>query len=159
MAPRTPGPSPRWLILAAVLCALPAGAAIQERTLYERLAGGPVVVTGSCLAEGRRAIIRIEEVLKGAVDADRIVIAYRMQNWERNPGDPKIDFRIGERCLLVLQPDRSADSRDEDEPLFLLAGGADGKVTVPAEGSEVLLDACRRIVRIQALGDQSEVWD
>ena len=118
-----------------------------------------MVIAGTCLAEGRRAVFQVEEVLKGDVPSSRVVIAYRMQNWERNPGEPKIEFRIGERCLLVLRPEEPADGRPVDEPYFLLAGGPDGKVEVPAEGSEVLLEASRRMVRIQSLPNQSEVWD
>jgi len=136
-----------------------AAAEAQARTLYEKLAYGRLIIIGTCLQQGWRAMIQVDEVLKGDLAAQRIQIAFRLQNFERSPGDPEIGFIVGERAILVLEPDPMEGGDEKDVAVYGLSRGPEGKIDIPAEGAEALLGAVRRMVRIQSLGDQNEVWE
>jgi len=147
------------LLLIGLLAGSRAAARGQAPTFYEKLAFGRIVVAGTCLEQGRRALVQVDEVFKGQLPSQRISIAYRGQNWDRSPGQPKIEFHLGERSILMLEAESTEHGSTPEEARFVLAGGCDGKVDLPAEGSEALLEAARRIVQIQSQSDQNEIWE
>jgi hypothetical protein len=164
MIPPNQKPPARGTLLAAasllVVCLGLSGAAeAKPRTLYEKLAYGRLIIVGTCLQQGWRATIQVDEVLKGDLAAQRIQIAFRLQNFERSPGDQEIEFLLGERAILVLEPDPVEGGDEKDVAVYLLSRGPEGKIDIPAEGSAALLGAVRRMVRIQSLGDQNEIWE
>jgi len=98
-------------------------------------------------------------VLRGDVRPGRIAIAYKLQNWERDPDEPPIEFRVGERAIMTLVPGEAGDAARDGPETYRLAGGTVGKLELPAEGTGAFLEAVRRIVWIQSLEDQTEVWN
>jgi hypothetical protein len=153
--------SPRLLLLLSLVALLPAVPLAQARphTLYEKLAYGKTVVLGTCVTEGRFAGIKVDEVLKGELPAPQILIAYRSMNFGRAPGEKPIEFQVGQRSILVIEPDTTESGKVREENRFVLSGGLDGKVDLPEEGSEVLLQAARKLVQVQSQPDQALVWE
>ncbi len=135
-------------------------AVAEPRTLYEKLAFSRTIVIGTCVEQGRFAKIDVAEVLKGDVAPPQILIAYRLANWDRtSPEEEKIEFLVGERSILLIEPDATEDGRVRESGRFVLARGAEGKITVPEEGSQALLAAVRRMIEIQGITDQNAQWD
>lgn len=158
---------PGRMLAAALVCAacgVPALAGTAAgrpggKTLYERLAFGRTVVIATCVEQGRFAKVDVSEVLKGEAPEPQILIAYRLANLGRiDPSEGKIEFLVGARSILILSPDETEDGRVREANRFVLDGGDDGKIDIPDEGADALLQAARRMIDIQRLSDQEEQW-
>jgi hypothetical protein len=129
----------------------------ETPTLYQRIASGSLVVHGRCFAVGKRASILVLENLKGKYATNTLQVAYRSDNYNRQPGVEKIVFVLGAESILVLNPELSDDGVPKGPDRFL-AGGSRGKIDLPAEGGPAVLQAAERLTSIMALGDQTSVW-
>jgi hypothetical protein len=150
----------RIVLCALLLAAAGTPARSAPRTLYEKLAFGRTVILGTCIEQGRFAHVDVNEVLKGDLEFQRIQIAYRLANMGRaSLADDKIAWSLGQRSILILVPDETEDGRVREADRFLLDGSDDGKVDVPEEGADALLQAVRRMLEIQRIADQEEQWE
>jgi hypothetical protein len=140
--------------------AVPAPRALgAEPTLYERIARGTVIVHGRCQESGRRAGVGVVEALRGSVPADRIWVTFRLENLNRLPGSPKVEFVVGTESILIVEAETDEAGRAKGADRYVLVEGARSKIDLPSEGAPALIDAVRRIIAIQALKDQNETWE
>jgi len=138
--------------------ALPLAASGPVAGLYERLALARLVIHGRCVEVDKRAVIEVVQVLKGQYDGPSLQVAYRSDNYNRTAGSPRIDFEPGSESIFILKPETDWKDQAKGEGRFQVAGGVAGKIDLPAEGAPALLDAARRLIAIQAIRNQDEVW-
>jgi hypothetical protein len=97
----------------------------------------------------KHALVDVLETLKGSAPAARLRIAFRDLNLRRRPGTPPLVFPDGQEEILFLRPYPARGRREEkNRDLFELAGGAQGRMTVPGEGAPAVLDTVRSLVAI-----------
>jgi hypothetical protein len=99
----------------------------------------------------RYAVVQVLGVLKGDAPDSTLRIAFRDFNFDRPTGTDPIVFPDGQEELLFLTPDMAVRRNEKNRDLYQLYGGADGRFTVPAEGSGILLQAIGRLVSVAAL--------
>jgi len=153
------------LIAAPVLSGftlLSAEAEMPPLNLFQRAARASLVVHVR-VHEGalRFALVDVLEVLKGSAPAERLRIAFRDFNFSRPRGTDPITFPNGEEEILFLTPysqvPRSQKKKEKYSDVFELLLGAQGRITVPAEGAGAIFDAVRRLVQVAAQDPASQV--
>jgi hypothetical protein len=117
--------------------------------LAGRLKEGPVVVLGSVADAEVKVHIAVEETFRGSGVPARLTVAVRSPNLGRAPGTPPFRAEAGERAVFVLAPYTDLDGDVVKQGLWVPAGGYAGKIPLPAEGAEALIDAVRQIVAYQ----------
>jgi hypothetical protein len=156
---------PRSLIVALIVTGVATTAAqaadeplpLDGPSLYDRLAHASTVVLGRVEGVARRAELRIEEVLRGHPQPT-IEIAYRADNYLRQPGTRPATFEEGELTLLLLE--KVVDKKRKPIPgRYRLVGGPAGKLVLPLEGRDAFLGVVRRFLTIQDLDHQTERWE
>jgi hypothetical protein len=153
-------PAGGWLRLLGVAAGLAAAVITQARaeliqlTLYEKPAQSDLVVRGKVVrGDLRLAEVAVDEVLKGKYERPTLFVVFRLDNFTRKNWEEKVLFQNGESVLLFLKPFEKESGERPFADRFSLVRGVQGKVDLPAEGSEAILDATRRFVRVQAQTD------
>ncbi|MEE9218064.1 MAG: HEAT repeat domain-containing protein [Acidobacteriota bacterium] len=141
--------------LALGLCLLGAIAGTRAElirlTLYEKPAESELVVRGRVKrGDLRLAEIAVEQVLKGSYDRPSLWIVFRLDNFTRRAWQQKVTFYNGEPVLLFLKPFEKSTGEQPFPDRFTLVRGVQGKVELPPEGGEAIVEATRRFVRVQA---------
>jgi hypothetical protein len=159
MSPSNPDPGCRQRLAIAVACLALAGppaarADLIQLTLYEKPAHSDLVVRGKVVrGDLRLAEVAVEEVLKGKYDRSSLFVVFRLDNFTRKSWEEKVQFQNGEPVLLFLKQFEKESGEKPYPDRFSLVRGVQGKVDLPAEGAEAILDATRRFVRVQAQTD------
>lgn len=106
------------------------------------------------------AIVEVQEALKGTAPFPVLRIAFRDFNFTRGPGEDQIVFADGQEEILFLVPHgrnpRRRKDREKNMDLYTLFRGQQGRITVPAEGPGVLLEAIRRLSEVSRLDPTSQ---
>lgn len=143
-------------LLASFSSSLTAG---EKQNLYERAAQAKLIVLGTIVEDDSKyAVVHIEETLKGKSASDVIQVSFRIENFERKPGEEKITFKSGERVILFLEPVKKSSGKLK-ENTFALVGRSEGKIASSAESLVALVEAIKRFVRIQSLDSQLQIWE
>jgi hypothetical protein len=147
--------------LAATFCA----AATAERAdpsrvntgneLVRRLALGPIVVLARVERAGMKLDLAIEQTFRGRGLTSPLKVAYRGSNVARSVGQPRFAAEEGERAVFVLELTRDSRGNPGQSGLLRPAGGWLGKIPLPAEGADALLDAVKRVIAFQ---DSNSAW-
>jgi hypothetical protein len=106
------------------------------------------------------AEVDVLEALKGTPPGPHLRIAFRDFNFTRGPSDDVIIFPDGQREILFLVPYKTIVRKKDIEKfkdLFTLFKGRQGRMTLPAEGPEIVLEAIRRLAQIGGLDAASQV--
>jgi hypothetical protein len=106
------------------------------------------------------AMVDVVEALKGTPPEAHLRIAFRDFNFTRKPGDDLIVFPNGQKEILFLVPYKTPRRKKDIEKfkdLFTLNRGRQGRVTLPAEGPEIILEAIRRLGQLTGLDAASQV--
>jgi len=75
----------------------------REYSMFNKVSGAELVVTGRVLKAKTKAVIHVERVLKGEWDGETLEVRFRTANYDRQKiGVEKIQFYEGERLLLFL---------------------------------------------------------
>jgi len=107
------------------------------------------------------AIVELQETLKGSTDLKVMRIAFRDFNFTRRPGEELIIFPDGQKEILFLSPygrqvkRKRARARNVD--LFTLYRGREGRITLPAEGPDIILGAIRSLAQVAGGDPASQV--
>lgn len=138
---------------------LPAGLSASPDTLYERLAYTDLVVHVRTL-DGtlRLAECQVVEVLKGSYERDKLFIAFRADNTQRENFRDRIVFFDEQESILLLTPVRDSLGHPRAPNRFRLVGKLNGKIDLPQEGAQATIDAVRRLSAIQKLTDIHQTW-
>ncbi|MBI1950562.1 MAG: hypothetical protein HYS34_04280 [Acidobacteria bacterium] len=108
----------------------------------------------------RFAIVEVQEPMKGTAPFPVLRIAFRDFNMSRGPGDDPIVFPDGQEEILFLVPHgrnaRRRKDREKNRDLYTLFHGRQGRLTVPAEGPGVLIQAIRRLSEVSRLDPASQ---
>lgn len=146
------------LLLLVCLAGPAARADITELTLWDKSFRAELVVRATVLdPDDRLAIMRVDEVIKGAYDEETLKIVFRARNLSRDYWEEKIEFVEGQQLILFLERFRKRGILQEPSHFSLLKG-YQGKVEVPPEGTAAFLQAVRRFAEIQAMDSQLAIW-
>ena len=128
--------------------------AIEPLTLYQKTARAPLVVKARALSDStRRPMVEVLMIFKGSCPAKIITIAPHFEdNSAPTPWLRREVFRAGVESILFLTPYQDVFGRDEGEDTFAVLNADQGKVEVPAEGGDALLEALHRFAEILSLG-------
>lgn len=141
------------LLLCAVVPFEPGFAAgsSQRLDLFQRIARSDLIVRVR-VREGalRFAVVEIQQLFKGQPPGDTLRIAFRDFNFGRSRGAEPIVFPDGQEEILFLVPYMQVKRNDKNKDIYELFVGAEGRITVPAEGSGLVLDAIARLADIAA---------
>lgn len=101
---------------------------------------------------GGRAELRVESVLRGRCGRTLNMVA-RGVNDARAVDEPRFKVEEGERAIFVLVPwtDDRGDVVSDD--VYMPVRGWAGKIPIPAEGGQALVEAVREIIRYQDTDD------
>lgn len=107
------------------------------------------------------AIVELRETLKGTTDLTVMRIAFRDFNFTRKPGEELIVFPDGQQEILFLSPYgrqvKRKRARAKNIDLFTLYRGREGRITLPAEGPEIILGAIRSLAQVAGRDPASQV--
>ncbi len=153
---RGPLPAGLILILGLLLPGIPAAA---PETLYERLAYTDLVVHVRTV-DGtlRLAECQVLEVLKGSYEDEKLFIAFRADNTQREHYRDRITFMDDEESILLLAPVLDSLGHPRAANRFRLVGKLAGKIDLPREGAQATIDAVRHLSTIQNLTDIHQLW-
>ena len=125
--------------------------------LFQKIARAELIVRVKTFDGSLRfALVDVLEALKGTPPAGRLRIAFRDDNFSRKPGTDPIVFPSGQEEILFLTPYDQSRRKEKYKDVFTLYLGAQGRITVPAEGSGAILDAIRRLSAICAQAPASQ---
>ena len=137
----------------------PARADLLQLSLFERPAKSTLVVRGKVIrGDLRLAEIKVEEVLKGFYDEPRLSVVFRLDNFTRRIWEKKVEFSNGERVLLFMKPFENIRGENPRPDRFSLVYGHQGKVSLPPEGANAILEATRRFVHVQGQIDIEKMY-
>ena len=91
------------------------------------------------------AKVEVQEAIKGTPPAQQLRIAYREHNWLRQAGTDAIVFPDGQDEILFLIRNPRRKVKEKNKDIFDLFQGRRGRMTLPAEGGGILLEALRRL--------------
>jgi hypothetical protein len=130
-----------------------AEAAIEELSLYQRTARSPIIVKGRALSSStRRPRIAVVDVLKGTVHEETITIVPLFRDYSQpTPWLQRETFSEGEVSVLFLEPYIDDHGRGGGPGVFAVLGAADGKMPIPAEGGDAMMDAIRAFISILSM--------
>ena len=137
--------------------ATPGRAEVRPLTLYEKTGRAPLVIWGEITdGEHRFAVVNTLELLKCSIPerpAQVFRIAYKLDSFLRQPWQDKITFATGERVLLFLRKFTKEDGEKPEGDLYTLMWGAQGRVTLPAEGEQAWAEAVRVFTGVMTVTD------
>ena len=153
--------SPVTIAAGLVGLAIASGAYADSRerlNLYQMVARADLVVRVR-VREGalRYALVDVIEEFRGEAPMDRLRIAFRDFNTARQRKEGAIVFPDGQEEILFLVPYRYVKKKDKHRDLFELLHGAQGRITVPAEGSAALLNALRHLASMVGMDPASQI--
>ncbi len=127
--------------------------------LFQRIARSELVIhTKTRDGTLRYAVVDVLEILKGRAPSNRLRISFRDSNLRRRPGvEPVVFPNQQEEILFLASIARSSRRKEKDRDLFELQGGADGRISLPAEGSGQLLGAVRQLVSLTEQDPASQI--
>jgi hypothetical protein len=121
----------------------------RQLSVFQRIARSLLVVhvrvNKGSLKYARMDII---EAIKGESPGPTLRVAFRDHNWLREPGVESIVFTDGEEEILFLVKNPRRKVKEKYRDLFDLFEGPLGRMTLPAEGGGVVLDALHTLVAI-----------
>jgi len=97
------------------------------------------------------ALVDVIQTLKGTAPGPHLKIAFRDFNFSRGPGEDTIVFPAGAQEILFLVPVKTSRRKKDLEKfknLFTLYQGRQGRISLPAEGPEIILEAVHRLAEI-----------
>ncbi len=97
------------------------------------------------------AMVDLIETLKGTEPGPHLRIAFRDFNFTRGPGEDTIVFPAGAQEILFLVPFKTPRRKKDLEKfkdLFTLYQGRQGRISLPAEGPGIILEAINRLAQI-----------
>lgn len=106
------------------------------------------------------AQVDVVEALKGIPPGSHLRIAFRDLNFTRGIAEEMIVFPDGQKEVLFLVPYKKPVRKKDIEKfkdLFTLFKGRQGRMTLPAEGPQIVLEAIRRLAQISRLDAASQV--
>jgi len=106
------------------------------------------------------AMVDLVEALKGTPPGPRLRIAFRDFNFTRGANEEMIVFPDGQQEILFLVPYKTPRRKKDIEKfkdLFTLYKGRQGRITLPAEGPGIVLDAIRELSKISSLDAARQV--
>ena len=107
------------------------------------------------------AIVEVQETLKGSASVPVLRIAFRDFNFTRRPEEDMMVFPDGQQEILFLVPYgrqvKRKKAREKNKDLFTLFRGREGRITLPAEGPEIILGAVRRLTEISGRDPASQI--
>jgi len=106
------------------------------------------------------AMVDLVEAFKGTPPALKLRIAFRDFNFTRGPGEEPIVFPAGQQEVLFLVPYKTPRRKKDVEKfkdLFTLYKGRQGRMTLPAEGPGIVLDAIRGLTGVSKLDAASQI--
>ena len=135
--------------------ALPSGE--SHLSLFQLIARSSLVVHVRT-REGalKYAVVEVLESLKGEPPEQVLRIAFRDLNWRRRPGQDPVVFPDGQEEILFLEQDPRARRKAKYRDLYTLFRGRAGRITVPAEGADIPLEAIRSLVGLTRLDPSSQ---
>lgn len=130
-----------------------ASAAVEPLTLYQKIARAPLVVRARALSDAtRRPRVEVTEVFKGSPPSRILTVAPHLEDQASpTPWLKREVFHKGEESILFLTPYLDEFGRDEGPDTFALLNADQGKLEVPSEGADALVEALRRIVAVNSL--------
>lgn len=132
----------------------------ERLNLYQMVARSELVVRVR-VREGalRYALVDVIEEFRGEAPTDRLRIVFRDFNTARQRKEGAIIFPDGQEEILFLVPYRYAKNKEKHRDLFELFHGAQGRITVPAEGTDALLDALRHLASMVGMDPASQLGE
>jgi hypothetical protein len=129
-----------------------------EINLFQMIARAELVVHVR-VQEGslKYAKVEILRALKGNPPADQLRIAFREYNWLRPAGQEEIVFPEGQEEILFLSRDPSLKQKEKNRDIFMLYRGGKGRITAPAEGSGIIIEALDTLVQLTTVDPLSQV--
>ncbi|HXH28187.1 MAG TPA: hypothetical protein VNL37_04025, partial [Candidatus Polarisedimenticolia bacterium] len=113
----------------------------EPLNLFQKIARAELVVHVRVQNGALRfAVVRVLESLKGEAPLETLRIAYRDFNFDRPPGTEPIVFPDGQEEVLFLVRDPTVRRVEKNRDIYQLYKGRQGRLTVPAEGSRILLE-------------------
>jgi hypothetical protein len=94
----------------------------------------------------KHARVEVVEAIKGEPPASELRVAFREYNWRRLPGEEPIVFSDGQEEILFLARNPRLKVKEKNRDLFDLYRGRRGRITPPAEGGGIILEALRVLV-------------
>ncbi len=90
----------------------------RDYSMFDKVSGAELVVTGRVLKSKTKAVIEVEQVLKGEWDKPTLEVRFRTGNYDRQKiGVEKIQFYEGERVLVYL---KARDGKARGKGRYLL---------------------------------------
>ncbi|MFQ5701727.1 MAG: HEAT repeat domain-containing protein [Acidobacteriota bacterium] len=132
----------------------PATAAVQHLSLYQKTARASLVIRARSLSSStRKPRVAVLEVLKGHYEGENLrIVPHYIDYTQPLPGVEREVFTRGEESILFLVPYVDEFGRRGKPDVYAVVGAAQGKVAVPPEGREALIEAIKRFVQIDRLG-------
>ena len=145
-----------WVGLAAVSWVY---ADSSERLNLHQMVARAELVVRVRVREGalRYALVDVIEEIRGEAPVNRLRIAFRDFNTARQNKEGAIVFPDGQEEILFLVRYRHAKKKEKHRDLFELFKGAQGRITVPAEGSAALLNALRHLSAMAGMDPASQI--
>jgi hypothetical protein len=131
----------------------------EERlNLFQRVARAELVVH-TRVREGalKLAVVEVEEVIKGHPAPTRLRISFRDFNWTRRAGVEPIVFLNGQEEILFLAIPQGSRRKEKDADIYELLYGPEGRITLPAEGPAMILQAVRRLAELARLDPAEQI--
>jgi len=149
------------LCLIALLVEPRAFAEIEEAgeiDLFQMLARAELVVHAR-VREGslKYAHVDVLRALKGEPPAQQLRIAFREHNWTGAQGQDEIVFPEGQEEILFLFRNPSRKKKEKNRDIYDLYRGRKGRITTPAEGSRIIIDALDTLVELTRADPLSQV--
>jgi hypothetical protein len=144
------------LLIVLVLCGFsglaPGFGEIREAgeiDLFQMIARADLVlhvrVTEGSLKYAKVDVLR---ALKGEPPGPKLRVSFRDHNWQRPPGQEEIVFFDGQEEILFLVRNPRQKKKEKYRDLFDLYRGARGRITPPAEGSGIVIEALDKLVSL-----------
>lgn len=126
----------------------------QQRglNLFQMVARSEIIAQAT-IREGslKYAIVELDEVFKGEPPDRTLRIAFRDFNYDRPHGTDPMVFPDGQAEILFLVPYDGVNRRKEkNRDIYTLFKGFAGRITLPAEGPETILEALRELALLTA---------
>jgi hypothetical protein len=127
-------------------------AEIEEKgdlDLFQRIARAELVVHVRVL-EGSLKYAKVEvlRTFKGDPPVSELRIAFRDLNWARLPGEDEVVFPDGQEEILFLARNPELRPKEKNRDIFDLYQGRQGRITPPAEGSGIIIEAIETLVAL-----------
>lgn len=142
------------LLILLMLCCLPADLLgfeeikeAGEIDLFQMIARAEFVLHVR-VREGSTKYAKVDllRALKGNPPAEQLRIAFRDYNWMRPEGQEEIVFFDGQEEILFLVRNPTRKKKEKNRDILDLYRGSRGRITPPAEGSGIIIDALDTLV-------------